>query len=128
MFNKAEERGGKNIETIIGPSVKVKGNFNAQGNVVIDGILEGSIKTEGEIYVGEKAKITASIDAKAAKINGEVNGSIKVLGYLEIGATAKINGDIETKEISIAKGASVNGKCSMISGGHSKDAKTEKTS
>ena len=100
-------------ETIIGPSIKVKGNFNGEGSIVIEGQLEGSVKTNGYLLVGDKAKITAQVEAKDAKIGGEVNGNIKVSGYLEITATAKIAGDIEAMAISIEKGALLNGKCAM---------------
>lgn len=103
------------METIIGPSVKVKGNFHGQGSIVVEGILEGSLKTEENLYVGNEAKITANIEAKEAKIDGQISGNIKVKGYLEIGQTAKILGDIEAASISIAKGAILNGKCTMAS-------------
>ena len=114
MFNKEHEKGGlKEVETIIGPSVKVKGNFHGQGNIVVEGILEGSLKTGSSLYVGDKAKVTANIDAKEATIGGEVIGNIKVRGHLEIAATAKISGDIEALTLSVARGAILNGKCLM---------------
>jgi cytoskeletal protein CcmA (bactofilin family) len=114
MFNAQNEKGGlKEVETIIGPSVKVKGNFHGQGNIVIEGMLEGSLKTQSGLVIGDKAKVSASVEAKEAKIGGEVIGNIKVGGYLEITATAKINGDIEASSLSIARGAILNGKCAM---------------
>jgi cytoskeletal protein CcmA (bactofilin family) len=115
MFNKEkDELGIKSAETIIGPSIKVKGNFHGQGNIVIEGIVEGSVKTNKYLLVTEKAKISASIEAREAKIGGEIQGNIKVQGYLEIDSTGKIIGDIECSEISISKGAILNGKCTMI--------------
>jgi cytoskeletal protein CcmA (bactofilin family) len=106
----------KNVETIIGPSIKVKGNFHGQGNIVIEGIVEGSVKTSNHLLIGNKAKITANIEAKEAKVGGEVRGNVKVEGYLEIAQGAKINGDIEASSLSIAKGAIFNGRSTM--GGH----------
>lgn len=126
MFNKQNEIGGlKNVETIIGPSVKVKGNFHGQGNIVVEGILEGNLKTGGTLRIGERAKVTASVEAGDAKISGEVNGNIKVKGYLEVTEAAKIFGDIEAPVLSIARGAIVNGKCAMIAG--DKKIKAEST-
>ena len=43
-------------------------------------------------------------------VKGNIEGSIKVFGYLSIGETAKILGDIECIQISIEKGAQINGK------------------
>lgn len=114
MFNKQSEKGGlREVETIIGPSVKVKGNFIGQGNIVVEGILEGNLKTSNNLFVGDKAKVMANIEAKEATISGEVAGNIKVKGYLEIASTAKIIGDIEASSLSIARGALLNGKCLM---------------
>lgn len=115
MFNKQsnEEKKPQNAETVIGPSVKVKGNFHGDGNMIIEGIFEGSIKTNNKLYVGNKAKITASVRAKDARIGGEINGNVKIDGYLEITSSAKITGDIEASALSIERGAQFNGKCSM---------------
>jgi cytoskeletal protein CcmA (bactofilin family) len=114
MFNKDQKEVNiKDAETIIGPSLKIKGDFHGQGNIVIDGSVEGSVKTSNYLYVGEKAKINAKIEAKEAKISGEIHGNIKVHGYLEITATAKIFGDVETAEISIEKGAMLSGNCTI---------------
>ncbi len=113
MFNKDNNENIKEAETIIGPSIKVKGNFHGQGNIIIEGEIEGSVKTDNYLLVGEKSIITASIKAKNAKINGKVKGNIQIDEYLEIGNTAIITGDINAKILSIAKGARLNGKCSM---------------
>jgi len=115
MFNKDNhEINIKEAETIIGPSIKVKGNFHGEGNIIIEGIVEGSIKTNNFLLIGKKAKITANIEAKEAKIGGEVTGNIKTNGFLEISSTAKIFGDIEASELSVERGAILNGNCVMI--------------
>jgi cytoskeletal protein CcmA (bactofilin family) len=115
MFNKeTKEISNKDAETIIGPQIKVKGNFHGQGNIIIEGMVEGDIKTTNFLLINDKAIITANIEAKDAKINGEVNGNVKVQGYLEIGASAKIIGDIEANELSIERGSLINGNCKMI--------------
>ncbi len=117
MFNKENnEINYKEAETIIGPSIKVKGNFHGQGNIIIEGVVEGSIKTSNFLLIGNKAKVTATIEAKEAKIGGEIHGNIKVDGYLEISSTAKIFGDIEANKISIEKNAILNGTCRMSKG------------
>lgn len=112
--NKAEKF--KDAETIIGASIKVKGNFVGQGNIVIEGHLEGSIRTEADLFVGEKARIVANIEASQATINGEIKGNLKIHDYLAIGAAAKIFGDVIYSEISIEKGAVINGQLLKVSG------------
>jgi cytoskeletal protein CcmA (bactofilin family) len=116
MFKKDQiehSKQNKEAETIIGPSVKVKGNFHGQGNMIIEGMVEGSIKTDSNLYVGDNAKITANIKAKEARIGGEIKGNITVKGYLEVAGSAIINGDIEASSLSISKGAIFNGHSTM---------------
>lgn len=113
MFKQNEIKDSKNAETVIGESVKVKGDFTAKGNIVIEGTLSGSIKTASDLFVGEKANVNASIVAKNAHIEGVVAGNIKVAELLEIGSKAKITGDVQATSISVAKGATINGQYSM---------------
>jgi cytoskeletal protein CcmA (bactofilin family) len=117
MFNKQDQGEiSSEFETIIGPSVKVKGDFNGQGNIIVEGVVEGNLKTNGNLEVGKTAKITANVEAKEAKVGGQVTGNVKIKGFLEVTATAKIFGDIETSGLSIERGAIFNGKCVMTAG------------
>ncbi|MEI7452248.1 MAG: polymer-forming cytoskeletal protein [Candidatus Falkowbacteria bacterium] len=115
MFKKGNQNEVfSDVETIIGESIKVKGDFNGNGNIVIDGILEGSLKTKSNIFVGEKAKISGSLEASEIIINGDINGNLLVKTYLSVGSTATITGDIECAQISVEKGAKINGKIKML--------------
>ncbi len=114
MFNKEIEEGGsQNAETIIGPSIKVKGDFHGEGDIIIEGSVEGDISTKQFLSVTTNAKIIANIKAKDAKIAGSIDGNLKIGGYLEILSTAVINGDISAGEISIERGAIVHGDLNM---------------
>lgn len=127
MFNKENKiENLKEAETIIGLSVKVKGNFQGKGNIIVDGQLEGSLKTSSNLLIGEKANLNANIEALEASINGTVSGNINIKKYLALGKTAKITGDIICSEISIARGAHINGKLIISSDQESKnDKKTD---
>ncbi len=127
MFKQQDEKQNfKEVETIIGPSVKVKGNFNGQGNIIVEGIVEGNLKTSGNILIGNKSVITANVNAKEARVGGRINGNIKIKGYLEITASARISGDIECSSLSIEQGAILNGKCIMAAGGEKISKPVEK--
>jgi len=113
MFKKQEADNFKEAETIIGPSVKVEGDFVGQGNIIVDGVIKGSVTTNGNLRVGEQAKITAAVTAANALISGEIHGNVTIKGDLELTENAKIFGDVETKSICVARGAILNGKCAM---------------
>ncbi|HAO81371.1 MAG TPA: cell shape determination protein CcmA [Candidatus Veblenbacteria bacterium] len=100
-------------ETLIGPSVHVKGDFKSQGNVQIEGQVTGTIQTSGNLRIGEQAKINANINAANAFVAGVIKGNVLVTERLELSAKAKIDGDINTKILVIAEGAQLNGRCQM---------------
>lgn len=100
-------------ETIIGPSVSVKGDFDSNGNIVIIGSVSGTIDTSKHLSVELGAKITANVEANTATIAGEVHGNIKVKDFLELAATAKVIGDIEVQRLVIKEGALFCGKVIM---------------
>lgn len=112
-------------ETIIGESVLVKGNFESNGNLIINGSLEGEIKTRGAVLVGEKSKINANISAQEMMVKGNVVGNLSVSDYLAIGESAKILGDIECSQISIERGAEINGQVSINGQKNKKEKNTE---
>lgn len=114
MFNKNQsDISPKKIETIIGPSVKVEGNFKGQGDIIIDGMLVGTLETENNLKIGAGAIIEASIRANNAFVSGKVKGNISTKGKLEIASTAVIMGDIKTQILSIESGARLLGKVTM---------------
>lgn len=113
MFNKDQDNGRKDGETVIAQGVRVEGDFVSDGNVVIEGEVNGSVKTAGHLEVGVSAKIKANVWAGEAVVAGEVAGNLVVNGKLELLETSRINGDIEAEVLSVAAGAKLNGQMTM---------------
>ena len=101
------------VETVIGPSVKVEGDFKSDGDVLVQGIVNGSMKTKGNLKVEEGARIKANVEAANAAVDGEIAGNVTVKDSLKLGGSAKITGDIITKILSIEPGAVLHGHCSV---------------
>ena len=113
MFNKKEANNQKTIETIIGPSVKVEGNFKGEGDLVVEGVLIGSLQTKKNLKIGSNAVIEANIKANNAFISGKVKGNVTIKGKLEVTNTAVILGDVKAQIVSIETGALINGQVTM---------------
>lgn len=113
MFNR-EEEGGREVETTIGPSVKVEGNFVGSGNVVVEGVVNGSLKTSKDLRVREGAKIKADVDAANIVTAGEIHGNVKTAGRLELAPSARVLGNVEASVLVVAEGAVLNGKIVML--------------
>ena len=104
---------GHEAETVIAASVRVEGDFVSQGNVLIEGTVEGSLRTERNLRVGEQASISADVFAANASVAGEIKGNVSVSERLELEPTARVVGDIQTKILVVANGASIDGRISM---------------
>jgi len=100
-------------ETVIGPSVKVDGQFKGEGNIIIKGEVKGSVKTKQHLEVGDKAVVKANIEAESAEIAGQVIGNLKIKSSLKVNASAHILGDIFAKEIEVSAGARIQGQINM---------------
>jgi cytoskeletal protein CcmA (bactofilin family) len=100
-------------ETIIGTGVIVRGNLNSQADIIVDGILEGSIKTSGNVTIGVNAQIKANIYATNTTIAGTVLGNIEAEGETSILETGHVEGDISSTGLAIASGGVFIGKSVM---------------
>lgn len=113
MDKTLEESMGSQAETVVGPSVKIQGDLNSEGNVRIEGQVTGKVKTSQSVYVGEGARIAADVLAGNAIIGGDVQGNLKIAGHLILLATANIAGDVTCSILRVEDGAQFSGKCVM---------------
>lgn len=114
-----------NVDTIIGINVVLKGNLKNKGSIQINGTVEGEVRSDENINVGETAKIKGPVVAKTIEISGEVKGVVEATDRLEVNPTGRIIGDINAKSLIIKQGATFIGKSAMPQPSGSEDAKAE---
>lgn len=125
MDNDLEAIANGPTETVVGPSVKIQGDLNSEGNIKIEGQVAGKVQTTQNVYVGDQAIITADIIAGSAIIAGEVQGNLKISENLILQSSAKINGDISCSVLRVEDGAHFSGKCNMGGGKPEKKREVE---
>ncbi len=101
------------VETVVGPSVNVEGDFSSEGNIIVKGSVSGSVHTSRHLVVESGAKILANVRAGSAQIAGEVRGNMKIKDTLELMSSARVLGDIEVKVLAVEAGALILGKIIM---------------
>jgi cytoskeletal protein CcmA (bactofilin family) len=101
------------FETVLGVSATLSGDLRSQGNIRLDGVFEGTLEIEGNILVGETAKITADINARNISIAGAVRGNVNG-NKVQILRTGRVWGDINAAAITTEEGAFIDGKITMI--------------
>ena len=114
------------VETVVGPSVTVEGDFSSEGNIVVKGTVSGSVKTSKLLTVEKGARIMANVKAGNAIISGIVKGNVKVIERLDLHDTAQVAGDVECKVLAVAAGALIQGKLMMKGIELPEEAKEEK--
>ncbi|MEK7213072.1 MAG: polymer-forming cytoskeletal protein [Patescibacteria group bacterium] len=101
------------VDTVVGPSVNVEGDFVSEGNIIVKGSVSGNVRTSKNLLVEAGAKILANVIAGNAEISGEVKGNMKIKESLQLTATAKVLGDVEAKILVVEAGALLYGKVAM---------------
>ena len=91
----------------------LSGDLTSSGDVRIDGVLNGSIKTEGRLVLGDKGIIEGEVSCASAIIGGELKATIVAEELLTLKSTAKLSGEIIAGKLAIEPGAVFSGKCSM---------------
>ena len=92
---------------------RVTGQLVFQGAAKIDGNVEGEIRCNGTLTIGEGAEIRAKIAGHAVVIRGRVEGNVTAKEKVELWAPAKLHGNITTPRLIITEGVVFDGDCSM---------------
>ena len=101
------------ITTIIGNGAECNGDFNAEGSVSIDGVINGNVTVTGVLIVGATGQINGDVTATSTVIGGEVYGNVNITEKTELISTARIIGNITTQLIVIDEHAIFQGSCNM---------------
>ena len=97
-------------EAIIGRSTRVRGRISGDGDLVIEGTVEGDITVKGDLTIGEGAKTTSNVDADAVIVRGELEGDVNARGIVHLESGAKVRGDLAGASIAIDEGAEFSGR------------------
>jgi cytoskeletal protein CcmA (bactofilin family) len=100
-------------ETVVGANTRIVGSITTDGNMRIDGRVEGDIEVLGNLIVGETGQVVATIKAQNIHISGAVKGEIVAIEQLEISPTGKVWGDITTSALHIEPGGLFRGQSAM---------------
>ena len=97
----------------IGASVFFKGELLSSEDMRIEGRVEGTIEIRNhDLILGAQATIRADVVAKTVTIRGNVSGTVTASEKIKVSETAVIDGELTSPRLSIADGATVQGRIS----------------
>jgi cytoskeletal protein CcmA (bactofilin family) len=118
MFKRREPQ--KNLETLIGATVRVAGDVTFSGGLHLDGRIAGNVRGVGagetRLSVSASGVVEGSVEVSAVDLNGAVRGDIVAPGRVVLGKSARVEGDLSYGEIEMAPGARIIGKLTRLSG------------
>ena len=104
---------GKDEVTIISAGVLIEGKITSNGNIRVDGTINGNVSAEGNITVGENGEVNGEITGDVIAIGGRVIGSVTAKDKVTLEAKSYLKGDLVTKILVIDAGAIFDGRSQM---------------
>ncbi len=98
--------------SIISKDLKIVGDLSCDGEIQIDGTIDGDIRTKS-LLVGETADIKGEIVADTLNVHGSINGQIKARS-VNLAKSAHVVGDILHEDLAIETGAFLEGHCKRM--------------
>lgn len=98
---------------ILSSDVEIKGTVKFSNDLVVDGKIDGEITSDGNLTVGENARIKAEIKTASIIVYGKVQGNLTATDRIELKSSAEVVGDIKAKTLAIDAGAIFVGKSTV---------------
>jgi len=99
--------------SVLGPSLRFRGELSAQEDLIIQGSVEGSITHTQSLTVGTDGSMKGDIRAKLIVVDGKVEGDLYATESVSIRASAKVKGNVFAPRVGIAEGAFFQGQIEM---------------
>jgi cytoskeletal protein CcmA (bactofilin family) len=103
----------KQPSSVFGATLRFKGELRADEDFTLQGRIEGSIHHSQNLTIGTDGVVKGDSRARNILVDGTVDGDLYALESISIRPTAKVQGNLMAPRVSIADGASFNGKVDM---------------
>jgi cytoskeletal protein CcmA (bactofilin family) len=103
--------------SILPPSMRFKGELSADEDLLIQGMIEGTINHTQRVTIGKEGKIKASITANIIKVEGAVEGDLHAAHSVRVDESGNLRGNIHAPSVCLVEGSHFNGAINMDSKG-----------
>jgi cytoskeletal protein CcmA (bactofilin family) len=99
--------------SVLGPTLRFKGELHADEELLIRGQIEGSITHTQRLTVCAEGVVKANIRAQIIAVEGTVEGDLQAEKAVQVKESARLKGNIHAPSVSIVDGAQFNGSVVM---------------
>lgn len=105
-----------NVEklTIIADGTVVHGAMAVDGNLRLDGTVEGGISCTGKMVIGPKGHVKGNVRSAGLVLHGFLEGDVHTSEDLVLKSSCVMKGDIYTVGLEIEPQAKFNGACNTL--------------
>jgi cytoskeletal protein CcmA (bactofilin family) len=97
----------------VGAKTQFKGEITGAEPVLVEGLVEGTIRITGPLRVGRGGTVKATVSAQSVVIAGELVGDCHATERVEIEAAGRLTGNIRAPRVVIVEGATFRGNSDM---------------
>ena len=96
---------------VISKDTVIEGNFAADQDVRLDGIIKGDVRCAKRLVIGESGKIEGKVNAESAVVMGTIKGEVIIKDTLQLKPTALVDGNLQASSIMVEEGGRYLGEC-----------------
>ena len=117
MFGRQTEAaagtGGRHSQSVLQEGVVVRGEFEAAGDVRLDGRLEGTVRISERVTIGAGGSVVGTLEAAEVTVMGSFEGTIVAQRRIELRKGARVVADLTTPSLVIEEGVHFHGNSCM---------------
>jgi len=98
---------------VIGAKTQFKGEITGAETVLVEGLVEGTIRITGDLRVGRGGTVKATVSAQSVVVAGELVGDCHAAHRVEIETSGRLTGNIRAPRVVIVEGATFRGNSDM---------------
>jgi cytoskeletal protein CcmA (bactofilin family) len=108
---------------VLGPRDSLVGTLTVDGDVRIEGTLDGEVSATGELSIHSTGTARARITARDIVVSGIVEGTAVARELVALGEGASFAGDIHAGRLRVDEGATLNASITMTPAGDAPPAR-----
>lgn len=99
--------------SVLGPGLTVEGEIKSNGDVRIEGKLDGNLSCEGQVNVTSTGVIEGDLTADRLVVAGKVKGSLTAGDSARLVSGCRVEADVRSPRLELEDGAMLNGRVDM---------------
>ena len=101
----------RNEEARIGSGARVHGRIHGDGDLLVEGQVEGDVALRGNLTIAAGATVSSeAVEAHAVTIAGSLEGDLNASGPVRLSAGARVRGNVRGSAVVIDDGARFTGR------------------